>query len=387
MRCSSSIFLSALASLAAAGCANNNCLRAIVAAGFTTRHGAADCSAYLAATVTPDTSTVTSTVTAVVTEQTTTITDDVSTTSQTTVVFTETQLITTQQTATASTLTQYITVTQNPAPSKRAVTQSSSTYPAYASHCSVWNSYVSACSCVGVLPTTVTLPTPLATTVVTETSTLTSTIPSTTSSTETIAVPETTTASTTTTQLTSVTATTLSTVITIPIPQCGPSAGRFYAHDPTSFWTGEDLALYGNPDMWHDVSFANYANAASNPTAYTWAIDTLGRLYLQSTFHPGNDGQTRYAWLDDGSYGSDSLRYVNLDPRDNIDIWAGAGLPYVYVYACVDPVTHKLTLTADGGRTRMLACGGDGPEGIELALAKPGDENGCSVMQPLVVKL
>jgi hypothetical protein len=139
--------------------------------------------------------------------------------------------------------------------------------------------------------------------------------------------------------------------------------------------------------MHHDVSIATYANAASNPAAYTWAVDTLGRLYLQSSFQPPNDEQTLFAWLDNGNYGTDSLQYVSLDPCDYIDEWIQAGLPHVYVDACVDPVTGKLTLTADGGRTRLLVCGGDGPEGHELAPAEPGDENGCTVMQPLVVKV
>jgi len=84
------------AQLAAAGCNEDNCLRAIIASAFPTRSGVADCSAYLRTT--------------------------------------------------------YET---GPLPT---VTVSSTTIPAYASACSPTSRYTSACACVGVSPSTTTVP-------------------------------------------------------------------------------------------------------------------------------------------------------------------------------------------------------------------------------------
>ncbi|MCJ1336122.1 hypothetical protein MMC09_001398 [Bachmanniomyces sp. S44760] len=50
-----------------ATCDRNNCLRAVIASNFPTRHPSDDCSSFLAKTITPDTITVTSTVTPTIT--------------------------------------------------------------------------------------------------------------------------------------------------------------------------------------------------------------------------------------------------------------------------------------------------------------------------------
>jgi hypothetical protein len=186
------ILLPGLAGLVAASCNSNNCLRgkhgsqvledrkravidtpitAIIGSAVPTRSGAADCSSYLAVTVTPATSTVTSTVTIRPTVLTTSVDTRYYTTSETTTVSTETDTTIVQETQTASTETDFVTITvSDPAELKaRQATQTSSTYPAYASPCSAWDRYVSACSCVGVFPTTITVATPITITVVTET--------------------------------------------------------------------------------------------------------------------------------------------------------------------------------------------------------------------------
>ncbi|KAB5515139.1 hypothetical protein GE09DRAFT_1231585 [Coniochaeta sp. 2T2.1] len=222
------ILLPALACVVEAACNANNCLRAVIASAVATRHGVADCSSYLAVTVTPATSTITSTVTVRPTVFTTSVDTRLYTESQTTTVSTETDVTTVQETQTVSTETDFVTVTvPGVLPLKaRAVTQTSSTYPAYASPCSAWDKYVSACSCVGVFPATITAATPVTTTVVTETTTVTSTGLLTTSSTETDIISATATTITTNTLTIPVTSTTLATVTTI-LAAPTPTQGKF----------------------------------------------------------------------------------------------------------------------------------------------------------------
>ncbi|KAK1948843.1 hypothetical protein LY78DRAFT_595058, partial [Colletotrichum sublineola] len=109
MKSSTFAVLATLFGLGAAQCARDNCLRAIVASNIATRSGSADCASFLQTTVYPGASTTTATVTVPTSGK-----------------------------------------RQSPA------TSVSSAFPAYASACRSVARYVSACSCVGVTPTTVT---------------------------------------------------------------------------------------------------------------------------------------------------------------------------------------------------------------------------------------
>ncbi|KAK6526574.1 hypothetical protein TWF694_005156 [Orbilia ellipsospora] len=203
--------LPALLAPLASACAADNCLRAIIASAFPTRHGTADCSSYFMVTVTPPTITITAAATI---------------TTGTTVI----QYVTSTNTAHATdTIESHVTITVGtpsttttlvPPPAgateekkKRQVTIRPTSLPAYASPCSGSVRYSSACSCVGVTPLTVTVPAPSTTVTATSisTSTLTSTLTSTTITTDTVTdqtVTATITDSTqTNTQLTVVTAT------------------------------------------------------------------------------------------------------------------------------------------------------------------------------------
>ncbi|KAM7188269.1 hypothetical protein V8F20_010646 [Naviculisporaceae sp. PSN 640] len=174
------------------GCSHNNCLRAVIAEAFTTRDGRGDCSKYLRVTVTPATSTFVSTVTepALVVVSTTII--ESYTDTQTIVASTETQYA--QETAVIEeiqTITETAFTTRtidpdgNPYKLKRQVTAFGSTFPGYASPCTSFAKYTSACSCVGVFPETITVSAPSTTITVTSTSTSTSTYTETTSTTTT----------------------------------------------------------------------------------------------------------------------------------------------------------------------------------------------------------
>ncbi|TPX14744.1 uncharacterized protein E0L32_005139 [Thyridium curvatum] len=137
-------------------CNHNNCLRAVIANAFPDRHGVEDCKAYFYVTVTPST-----TVTAVQTA-------------------TDTILATSTATETTvdcidSTETDWTTVT---GPTQvvyyRSVEIETRTIPAYASACSGEAKYASACSCVGVTVSTITVDAVTATLSETSTTSLTS---------------------------------------------------------------------------------------------------------------------------------------------------------------------------------------------------------------------
>ncbi|KAA6412718.1 MAG: hypothetical protein FRX48_03710 [Lasallia pustulata] len=144
------LFVSQFAVPAAASCNANNCLRAIIASAFTTRHGSADCSSFLQKTITPATSTITASTA-------------VSTATATVIL------------ATFSPNKRDAIPVSPPALALRQVTAPSASIPAYASACSGTSAYSSACSCIGVTPTTTTLPTPTTTITVSYTSTATTT--------------------------------------------------------------------------------------------------------------------------------------------------------------------------------------------------------------------
>jgi len=159
-------------------CNANNCLRAVQASAYPTRHGSADCQSYFVTTVTPATTTITATATSY---SSTSAIDDVAATSTVDVTITDTIDVTTSftdyltsdvtSTAPGSTSTIY------PAIPKRdniilvrTVTIVPTSIPAYASPCSGSVAYSSACSCLGATPSTVTAATPSTTTTITLTS-------------------------------------------------------------------------------------------------------------------------------------------------------------------------------------------------------------------------
>ncbi|MCJ1420347.1 hypothetical protein MMC32_006704 [Xylographa parallela] len=116
-------------------CNADNCLRAVRASAFPSRDGAADCSSFFEATVTPATSTITQTATV---------------------------------TAFANKRRRALNAAED-ALEARQVTVVPSAIPTYASACSGSVRYSSACSCIGVTATTSTATTPVTTVTVTVT--------------------------------------------------------------------------------------------------------------------------------------------------------------------------------------------------------------------------
>ncbi|KAH8906885.1 hypothetical protein BR93DRAFT_968445 [Coniochaeta sp. PMI_546] len=131
----------------------NNCLRAVRSSGALASHSA-DCASYLKTTVTPttiyQTLTISVTPTSTVPATTTTeILESVTITTQSTLLETS---ITTTGTTSTTVISQVLTIL-----GKRAAT---SKIPSYASACSNAAAYSSACSCIGVTPTTTTAAAP-----------------------------------------------------------------------------------------------------------------------------------------------------------------------------------------------------------------------------------
>lgn len=144
---------------APAVCNADNCLRAI---RNTARPGLADCSSFLAATVTPATSTVTDTLTFSTTP---TLTFEVTDTF--TNLATATEVV--EQTTT-ETVTNTVTVHAGITLRKRQATVIPSDIPRYATACSGTVRYTSACACLGAgSATTITVAAPTTTVTVSET--------------------------------------------------------------------------------------------------------------------------------------------------------------------------------------------------------------------------
>jgi len=138
-----------------AGCNADNCLRGI---RNTARPGLADCSSFLASTVTPATSIELSTTTFSVTP-----TNTYMVTGTITNLVTATEVV--KQTST-KTVTNGVTVTPWLQVNKRQVTETPSNIPTYASACSGAVRYTSACSCLGAEATTITVAAPTTTVIV-----------------------------------------------------------------------------------------------------------------------------------------------------------------------------------------------------------------------------
>ncbi|KAI6779016.1 uncharacterized protein J7T54_004512 [Emericellopsis cladophorae] len=174
-------------------CSHNNCLRAVIAGSFPNRPTQADCSSFLRKTVTP---------------------------AAYTQVATELETITVLETVDVATQTITATVTADPAiikrdngidqQEKRQVTVHPSVMPTYATACRSVEAYSSACSCIGISPTTVTEATPTVTVTSTSIVTASTTIGlvETVTTTGTVAVTD--------TESRTVTATTTKTVVAFP---------------------------------------------------------------------------------------------------------------------------------------------------------------------------
>ena len=254
-------------------CDANNCYRQVVASAFTTRHNSADCSSFLATTITPSTVTISRTVSA---PQTVTVTN--TETVDFTILTTQTDI----QTATAIStdiITDVVTETVTVQPTLSSAFQIaprvvtglpglSSAVPPYASSCTSPGQYASACSCIGILPSTVTAPTPSTTVTVTISPTVTLTESATISIGTTQAITTLLTVTTTEVISKSVTASetvqiTASAAPTVPC-QDGPPTFVLQV-DPLHYVTeGSDDGL-----RYMEVSFTDISNAVQ----FTWDSD------------------------------------------------------------------------------------------------------------------
>ncbi|MCJ1418944.1 hypothetical protein MMC32_005295 [Xylographa parallela] len=162
------VAVGAAAAPTSTACNENNCLRAVKASAFPTRHGTADCSSYFLTTVTPATTTVTATTTAHITII---------------IPATTTATVTTPPppppTSAAALKKRYdpFALVRHPSASlaPRQATVKPSSIPTYASACSGAAGYSSACSCIGVTAARTTAPAPSTTVTITRTSTVTAT--------------------------------------------------------------------------------------------------------------------------------------------------------------------------------------------------------------------
>ncbi|MCJ1395556.1 hypothetical protein MMC18_008442 [Xylographa bjoerkii] len=161
------VAVGAAAAPTSTACNENNCLRAIQASAFSTRHGSADCSSYFLTTVTPATTTLTATATAF-----TTTTIPVTNTATVDVLVSPTM---TPPAATLKKRYDPAALVRHPSVSlaPRQVTVKPSSIPTYASACSGAVGYSSACSCIGVTAAQTTVPAPSTTVTTTTTSVVT----------------------------------------------------------------------------------------------------------------------------------------------------------------------------------------------------------------------
>ncbi|MCJ1387000.1 hypothetical protein MMC17_010129 [Xylographa soralifera] len=154
------VAVGAAAAPTSTACNENNCLRAIQASAFPTRHGTADCSSYFLTTITPATTTFTATATAF---------------STTTVPFTYTATVDVlaPRSTTAPLKKRYdpaaLVRHRSASLAPRQATIKPSSIPTYASACSGAAGYSSACSCIGATAARTTAPAPSTTVTITRT--------------------------------------------------------------------------------------------------------------------------------------------------------------------------------------------------------------------------
>ncbi|KAK3317545.1 hypothetical protein B0T19DRAFT_479607 [Cercophora scortea] len=458
------LLLPGFAWLAAAGgcCRTNKCLRAVIADTFSASERIQDCSSNLAFTITPAAVTVTATVTEagpaesvtvveteyVTVDQTVTVAtetilvtkSETSTAATETVLFTESQLttastetlsfgarstvigftqtnqVTTVQTVTAATQTEFTFTTVTDAVLK---VREAETVPAYAVlDCPSFAKYASACSCAGVLPTTITVDAPVETATVTELSTSTVTIKQSTAdiktdtalqtdttsatSTETVlltaktsvtltdVVSLTATTSLTSTTLVVVTATTATTktdLATVTATEqaaatkvcaVGAKAGAFkaiateYNNSPLLFYANMLNALSGGMNW----AAASASTSASVQNKYIFALDSQGRLYLAYNLPPYT--YVYYVYVSTSTTGS---LWPQINTQASVASSIANGGKVAYVSGCVDPVSKELTLNA-ADRANILYCG----QQMWMAYGAGEDisRGGCTRMYPKV---
>ncbi|KAK0622347.1 hypothetical protein B0T14DRAFT_580431 [Immersiella caudata] len=370
--------------LAAAKCCNRNnqCLKAIISLD-----GIADCSSYLATTVTIESiftsaapiekNTITFTETATVTDTTIASTETLLfITSSTITASTETELYISTVTS-ASTETSYETLTSTTTSEygymqRRIVASSSSStpeYPAYASPvCPSWEKYVSACQCAQVTPTTITVVS--GTVTVDASSTITSEVDATSTTTETSITSETTTTETTTTNIISVTTTTSTTETTTATPTV-----------TTTVTTTTTATVQPSPPA--KTPSAPFRIKIRNTDTYLTSYFNVGMPRVMWKPAPSSSASTAvlntYLWQTDGdgrlreifpSYGPE-IYYVYNPPRrtDNWNFVQGgteaiveeSGGDFTHVAIDVEGGTFAVTLSdAAVGEFPVARCSSEG---------------------------
>ncbi|KAK3369889.1 hypothetical protein B0H63DRAFT_497141 [Podospora didyma] len=396
---------------AAACCRSNLCLREITGDDVPGKDGLGDCSSYLAVTVTPEVLTIYETATQAPVDYTTQIQSDILTVTETTVASTETRTVTVKTSSTATTEVNVVTAVETVIGATETLTstitstkltnaglkvrQAEAPFPEYAtSACKSFNKYASACSCAGVLPTTVTLSTPSTTITVTETNApVQSTVLTTASATETttLSLTETitdittevdlltATIASTTTATVSLTTTTAATATKLAgICLKGAALGAFKAN-ATQYGTAP-LNIYANllngltgGITW---SAASASTAASVQNKYIWSLDENARLNLAYNVPPYT--YKYYAYMSTASPGSN---WPQVNTEASVAAQVNNGGAVTYITGCVDSVTGELTLNA-AGRTHILWCG----QQLWMSYAKGEDINRgvCVEMFPRV---
>ncbi|KAM7198737.1 hypothetical protein V8F20_006052 [Naviculisporaceae sp. PSN 640] len=390
MRSTVTLLLAFTRLAAAACCRSNLCLREIVAEGDLDRNGLADCSSYLAVTITPDVLTVYETLSEVPTDYTTEVETPIVTVSEALTVSTETVFVTVRASLTATTEINLSTAIQTviAATETKTTTQfmtktdalglkvrreeADPTIPPYAvSACRSFAKYKRACSCAGATATTVTAASAQPTTItVTETrsavvSTLVSTAPAVT---ETVTISVVDTATDTTTEVDLFTATIASTTTTT-VSLTSTASATFTQATGTCLKGATLGAFKANATQYNNTPLNIYANllngltggltwnAASSSTAagvqnkYIWALDEAGRLNVAYNVPPYT--YKYYAYMSTASAGSN---WPQVMTESVVAAQVNAGAAITYLTGCVDSVTGELTLNA-AGRTKILWCG------------------------------
>ena len=347
-------------------CVANDCNRQVVASAFTTRHTRADCSSYLASTVTPSAVTISVTVTNAETVA-VTVTETVVGTS----LATETDTV-----PVTAVSTEIVTVTQDVFETISAAKTSvvlapriatsllPNDVPAYASSCTAPGQYSSACSCIGVHPFTVTAVAPSTTVTVTVSPTVTVTQSATLS---TLVTQTRTTAQTvTTTDVISESVTVTQTHTVTASPACTPTTAVFklqYTNGggtPASIQASRDGASSG------PVYFVvNSAASAASATEFSIAPD--GRLL--DAGDPLFGGVPAYAYTnfdDDG----DTIKFA---PDNSIDY------PDNFIQCSLDEATSSFSCNAGGNVYMSLT-------GDKVKISYFASEAGTVItLQPVIV--
>ncbi|KAK6535469.1 hypothetical protein TWF694_001925 [Orbilia ellipsospora] len=295
----------------ASACAADNCLRAVIASAFTTRHGTADCSSYFLATVTPPTVTITASATI---------------TTGTTVI----QYVSETDTAHATdTINSHVTLTVNAASTsttlfppgdrkknKRQVTVNPTSIPAYASPCSGAARYSSACSCIGVSHVTVTVPAP--STTITQTTTSTTTV-------------------TSTLTTTTITSTVTDQTVTVTTTDSTQTNAQVVVVTATTFLM---QSLDYNAGDYLVPSNGGFGLAASSASAAKFQILASNGLMNLT------DGSALYGTPSEVASGSDTVYFISGSPSSTVPC-----APYCNIAAATNQVTCLMTCNDSSGNS------------------------------------